>query len=236
MERLARYARHGIALLSLHDPAYPRPLLDLPSPPPLLYVLGELVAQDVNAVAIVGTRSPDARGAELAGAFARAFAERGVTIVSGLARGIDTAAHRGALEAEQGRSIAFLGCGLLRLYPPENVGLAGRIARHGALASEVPPETEVSRGLLLARDRLQAGMSRAVIVVQAHRKCGSLVTARHARQCGRLVFGVPWEKPPFSEGWEELQKLGARPVTADTDLDRLLDDAAPPPLEQQPLL
>ncbi len=235
-ERLQRYTQHGISVVSMDDPAYPRPLLDLANPPPLLYAQGSLLSTDIRAVAVVGTRAPQGRGTKLAESLAHAFASRGFAIVSGLARGIDTAAHRGALEVEQGRTIACLGCGLLRLYPPENVGLAARIARRGALVSEVPPETQVSRGLLLARDRLQAAMSRAVIVVQAPGRCGSLVTARHALQCGRLVFGVPWDKPPFSEGWEELQKLGARPITVDADPDQLLLGIEETPPSQPPLL
>ncbi len=177
-------------------------------------------------------------GAMLARRLARDFAGRGFTIVSGLARGIDTAGHRGALSTKEGRTIAVLGSGLLRVYPPENTVLASQLARRGALVSEVPPDTEVDRRLLLARDRIQAGLSRAVIVVRAHQECGSIVTAQHAVHCGRLLFGVPSEVPRFGAGWRRLQGLGARPITPESDLDALAEEinAWEPPAEQHPLL
>ena len=141
--------------------------------------------------------------------------------MSGLARGIDTAGHRGALLAKEGRTIAVLGCGVQRVYPPENGLLAAKIARRGCVVAEAPPHAEVDRRYLLARDRLQAALSRAVIVVQAHGRCGSLVTARHAVGCGRLLFGVAWEREPMAEGWERLQALGARRLEVETDLDEI---------------
>jgi DNA processing protein len=235
----------GVELICIDDESYPAQLRDLRTPPPLLYVRGSLRPEDTRAVAVVGTREPDRAGAALARRLGHEFATRGFTIVSGLARGIDTAGHRGALlpeappglvgtrrgprgtsrslspSAEQGRTIAVLGCGLLRIYPSENARLAGRIAARGCLLSEVPPETEVQAGLLLARDRIQAALSRAVVVVEAHRECGSIVTARHAAQCGRLLYGVPWERPPFSEGWKTLRSMGALPITADADFDEV---------------
>lgn len=219
--RLSDWAGRGIALVTMSDPEYPRGLLELRSPPPLVYVQGTLLPGDARAVAIVGTRTPTPDGTREAARLARAFAARGFTIVSGLARGIDTAGHRGALEAEQGRTIAVLGSGLLRVYPPENVGLAGQITRRGALLAEVPPEASVDRRFLLARDRLQAALSVAVIVAQAPRNCGSLVTARYAVQCGRRLFGLAWDTPQHAEGWKALQKLGARPLTGATDLDAI---------------
>lgn len=157
---------------------------------------------------------------------ARGLAERGFAIVSGLARGIDTAGHRGALTAKAGRTIAVMGCGLCRIYPPENAGLGEAIVERGCLIAEVPPETEVDRRFLLARDRLQAALSLAVIVVQAHRECGSMVTAGHARYCRRLLLGVPWSVPPFSEGWQRLQKMGGLAVHADSDLDWIAEKIA----------
>ena len=217
--RIDGWAAQGIELISIDDERYPRALHDLRSPPPLLYVKGTLEPGDARAVAVVGTRSPSREGAALARKLGRELARRGYTIVSGLARGIDTAGHRGALEAEQGRTIAVMGCGLFRVYPPENSLLAGKVASAGCLMAEVPPETEVRRELLLARDRIQAALSRAVIVVQAHGECGSIVTARHAVRCRRLLYGVPWSEPPFSEGWETLRSMGARPLTGESDLD-----------------
>lgn len=237
-ERIAAWAEAGIALIAIGDPDYPEGLSALRTPPPLLYVRGELAARDAHAVAVVGSREPTAEGEAVAERLAGGLAERGFTIVSGLARGIDTAGHRGALAAAGGRTVAVLGCGLRRVYPPENVALAEEIARRGCLVAEVPPEREVSRGLLLARDRIQAALSRAVIVVQAHRVCGSIVTASHAVACGRLLYGVPWAQPPFSEGWEKLGKMGARPLEPGADLDLVAQEiarAVPPPPEQPAL-
>ncbi len=237
-QQLYALRQQGIDTIVAGTPEYPRSLLDLRSPPPLLYLRGALVPEDARAVAVVGTRQPDREGRRLARHFAREFAGRGFTIVSGLARGIDTAGHRGALSTKEGRTIAVLGNGLLHIYPPENTVLAAQISRRGALLSEVPPDTEVDRRLLLARDRIQAGLSRAVIVVRAHRECGSIVTAQHAVQCGRLLFGVPATQAPFAAGWQRLQELGAHPITPESDLDALAKviDAWEPPQDQRPLL
>jgi DNA processing protein len=235
---VAAWRAQGIGMTAIGEDGYPGGLADLRSPPPLLYVRGALRPEDARAVAIVGTRSPDRRGTALARRLGYEFAKRGFAIVSGLARGIDTAAHRGALRAEQGRTIAVLGCGLLRVYPPENALLARSIASRGCLVAEVPPDAEVETKLLLMRDRIQAALSRAVIVVQAHGECGSIVTARHAVRCDRLLYGVPWDEPPFSEGWRTLRSLGARPITSDSDLEvvaREIDAHEAKP-KQRPLL
>lgn len=229
--------QQGIRLLAIGDPGYPAELLDLRSPPPLLYVRGMLTEEDGRGVAVVGTREASREGARLARRLGRGLAERGFTIVSGLARGIDTAGHRGALQAKEGRTVAVLGCGVQHVYPPENGLLAAKIARRGCVLAEVPPHTEVHRRHLLARDRLQAALSRAVIVVQAHGKCGSLVTARHAVRCGRLLYGVAWEREPFAEGWERLQALGARRLEAGANLDEIVAaiERGPDPPSQEPL-
>jgi len=236
--RIDAWRRQGIELVSIGDTRYPGSLRELRTPPPLLYVKGTLKPGDARAVAVVGTRAPSAEGAAMARRLAGELARRGCTIVSGLARGIDTAGHRGALEAEQGRTIAVLGCGLLRPYPPENALLARKVAAAGCLMAEVPPETEVGRALLLARDRIQAGLARAVIVVQAHGECGSIVTARHAVRCGRALYGVPWSEPPFSEGWEKLRSMGARPLARDSDVESVSAeiDGDPPARPQERLL
>jgi DNA processing protein len=237
-QQLEALRQQGIATVVIGTPEYPASLLDLRSPPPLLYLRGAITPEDARAVAVVGTRQPDREGRRLARHFARELAARGFTIVSGLARGIDSAGHRGALSTKDGRTIAVLGSGLLRIYPPENTVLAAQLSRRGAVLSEVPPDTEVDRRLLLARDRIQAGLSRAVIVVRAHRQCGSIVTAHYAAQCGRLLLGVPAEEDPFAGGWQRLQELGARPIAADCDLDALAAeiDAWQPPAEQRSLL
>lgn len=237
-ERLDLWRRAGIEALALEDERYPAGLRDLRSPPPLLFLRGELRPDDGRAVTIVGTREPSREGARLARGLARGLAARGFTIVSGLARGIDSAGHRGALAARGGRTIAVLGSGLLRIYPPENSVLAATIARRGCLMAEVSPDVEVDRRHLLARDRIQAALPRAVIVVQAYEQCGSIVTARHARQCGRMLLAVPWREPPFSHGWERLREMGARPIAAEAELDDLVAalEAEPPVGAQKPLL
>lgn len=217
--KIAAWRARGIELVSMEEEAYPANLRDLRSPPPLLYLRGTLRHQDARAVAVVGTREPDRDGARSARRIARELAARGFTIVSGLARGIDTAGHKGALAEEEGRTVSVLGCGLLRIYPPDNTLLANRIVESGCLMAEVPPDTQVERRLLLARDRIQAALSRAVIVVQALRECGSIVTAQQAVRCGRLLYGVPWSSPPFSEGWARLREMGASELSAEADFD-----------------
>jgi DNA processing protein len=222
-QMISAWSQAGIELLAIGDERYPRSLLDLRTPPSLLYLRGDIRPGDTESVAVVGTRQPNGEGEEIAAKLAQEFAQRGFTDVSGLARGIDTAGHRGALAAPIGRTIAVLGSGLLRIYPPENVGLAENVASRGCVMAEVPPDAEVNRRFLLARDRIQAALSRAVIVVQAHRECGSIVTARHAVTCGRVLLGVPWTHGPFAEGWERLRKMGALPITADSDFDEISD-------------
>ncbi len=219
--KLQTWRDQGIEVITIEEERYPASLHVLRSIPPLLYIRGTLQANDKRAIAVVGSRDADKAGVSLARKIGREFAQREFTIVSGLARGIDTAGHRGALDVKKGRTIAILGSGLLKVYPPENAVLAQKITRRGCLLAEVPPETEVDSGLLLARDRLQAAMSQAVIVVQAHAECGSIVTAQQALRCGRLLYAVPWSKPPFSEGWERLHKMGARPIDSATDFEAL---------------
>jgi len=236
-ESIAAWSRAGIALLAIGEERYPTSLLDLRTPPPLLYLRGELLPADERSVAIVGTRQPTAEGETIAAMLAQRFAERGFTNVSGLARGVDTAGHLGSLATPEARTIAVLGSGLLRVYPPENAALCERIAARGCLIAEVPPEAAVNRRFLLARDRIQAALSRAVVVVQAHRECGSIVTARHAVACRRLLFAVPWAEGPLAEGWVNLRAMGAQPITVDSDLDgiarRIL--TFQPPRPQEPL-
>jgi DNA processing protein len=220
--QVAAWQADGISLVSMEDADYPDGLGDLSAMPPILYVRGTLAPADARAVAIVGTRRPDEEGLRLARLMGRELAQRGFTNVSGLARGIDAAGHRGALSVEEGRTIAVLGCGLLRVYPPENAELAREISARGCVVAEVPPETKVARHLLLARDRLQAAMSRAVVVIQAHESCGSIVTAGHAVRHGRLLYAVPWSEPPFLDGWRRLKAMGASPLAGgDIDFDAL---------------
>ena len=232
--QIAALAQARVRLLSVSDAKYPGSLLALRTPPPLLYLKGRLTRDDSRAVAVVGTRNPTPSAAHLARQLAAALARAGWTVVSGLALGIDTAAHEAALDSG-GRTIAVLGCGLRRSYPPENAHLANSISRaaenQGCLLAEVPPWASVSRGALLARDRLQAGLSLATVVVQAHESCGSIVTAKHALACKRTLFAVPWECEPFAAGWKRLREMGAGRINSPADLIRALSrlQAEPPP-------
>jgi DNA processing protein len=186
---LARFAEMGIRVITWEDPAYPANLLCCDDAPPVLFVRGELSPGDARAVAIIGTRKPTEPGATLAHSLAHELAGRGWTIVSGLAIGVDTAAHQGALEAE-GRTLAVLGSGLAAIYPQRNVPLAEAVTERGAVLAEVHPEATVSAQNLIARNRIASGLSRAVIVVQSATDGGSMTTARRAREQGRTVFAV----------------------------------------------
>ncbi len=196
----------GIDLLTWDDDQFPSHLRALPDAPIVLFRRGGLKRDDKNAVAIVGTREPSPRGMEVAAALGRELSGRGLTIVSGLALGVDTAAHRGALESE-GRTLAVLGSGIRFIHPKENVELAEQITRSGALLSELHPNTPPRGPQLMARDRIVSGLSRAVIVVEAGEKSGSLDTAAKAKKQGRLVYAVPG-----SAGTDQLLASGARRI------------------------
>ncbi len=182
--------QHGIELLvDVHAP-YPRPLREIDDPPGLLFMKGSLLPQDEMAVAIVGSRHATQYGLAQAERLAGSLARAGLTIVSGLARGIDAAAHRGALAAG-GRTIAVLGSGVLNIYPPEHQGLAEQVAARGAVLSESAPRAEPLAGVFPQRNRIISGMSLGVIVVEAALASGALITARHAMEQNREVFAVP---------------------------------------------
>lgn len=221
-----------IDVLTWDDARFPKQLFDLKDAPIILFVRGALRKGDEHAVAIVGTRAASEGAVEIAVTLARELALRGLCIVSGLALGIDTAAHSGALDAEEGRTIAILGSGIRVIHPRENAELAERITSHGAILSELMPNTPPRGPQLMARDRLISGLSRAVIVVEASVKSGSLDTAERARKQGRLVYAVPG-----SAGTDGLLKGGARRLEMDgLDFDRLADVLyAPAPDVQQPI-
>ncbi|GAB4566451.1 MAG: DNA-processing protein DprA [Anaerolineae bacterium] len=189
-DELARVERAGVRVLTWESPDYPRNLRPLEDAPPVLYVLGELLPRDEWAVAIVGTRRATPYGREAARRLAGDLAERGVTVVSGLARGIDAVAHQAALDAG-GRTLAVLGSGVDVIYPPEHRKLARAIRQAGALISEYPLGTEPESGNFPPRNRIISGLSRGVIVVEAGIKSGALITARYAAEQGRDVFAVP---------------------------------------------
>lgn len=203
--------RLGLVLTGWDEPAYPALLRRTFDPPPVLYVRGRLDPADEGAaVAVVGARAASAEGVELARGLARTLAAvYGATVVSGLARGIDTAAHRGALDGA-GRTVAVLGSALDRLYPPENDRLAARIAERGAVVSEFPLGTAPLPGHFPRRNRVIAGWSRAVVVVEATHKSGALGTARHALDAGREVMAVPGHPlRALAEGTNALIRDGA---------------------------
>jgi DNA processing protein len=183
-------SRLSVRILIRDDPEYPGILAQLPDPPPLLYVRGSLAAGDDPAVALVGSRRASPYGLEMARSLAEEMASAGVTVVSGLARGIDESAHRGAMEGG-GRTVAFLGSGIDRVYPPESGRLSEAISRHGALLSEFPLGTPPLPGNFPVRNRLISGMCRGVVVVEAAPRSGSLITARLALEQGREVLAVP---------------------------------------------
>jgi DNA processing protein len=195
----------GLQVITWDDAIYPVNLKQVQNAPPLLFMRGELQERDAQAVAIVGTRQPTSQADRLAEMLARELAARGLTIVSGLAVGIDTAAHRGALQAKNGRTLAVLGSGLRAIHPHQNISLAEEIVQHGALFSELAPNTRVRGANLMARDRIVSGLSLAVIVVEAKEKSGSLDTANRALRQERLLFAVPG-----SPGTDALLASGAK--------------------------
>jgi DNA processing protein len=217
-DEIANLSDGDIGLITWDDAEYPSNLRRVDDAPPVLFVRGDLIASDENAVAIVGTREPSPRSAEFARSLARSLAERGITIVSGLASGADTAAHEGALEASAGRTLGVLGSGVRFIHPRENAELAEAMIGRGALISEFHPNTPPSGPNLMARDRVISGLSKAVVVVEAGLKSGSLDTAAKARRQGRAVFAVPG-----SPGTDDLIASGAEPLDADAaDPDEII--------------
>ncbi len=220
-EELVLLAEEGIEVLCPFDEGFPVALERIPNPPPLLSVRGTLCASDRKSIAIVGTRYPSEEGREAALMLAGAAAANGWCVVSGLALGIDTAAHEGALSAG-GRTIAVLGSGIRHVYPQENRELAERIVERGALVSEQPPNARPTTRRLTARNRLQSGLARAVVVVETGPTGGSHVTASHARRQGRPVFAVRWPgTDQRARGAAQLVRRGAYPADRSGNLSAL---------------
>ncbi len=226
--QLALCTAGGIALLAEHDEAYPRVLREIHDPPGILFVRGQILPQDAIAIAIVGSRHATQYGLAQAERLAGSLARAGVTIVSGLARGIDAAAHRGALAAG-GRTLAVLGSGLLNIYPPEHVELAADVVAHGALVSEMPPHSPPVAGAFPQRNRIITGLSLGVVVVEASTHSGALISARHAMEQGREVYAVPGRVDNrMAQGCHRLIRDGAKLVeTADDILEELGPLVAP---------
>ena len=211
-----RQPRH--ALLGWHDPDYPALLRRIASPPLALFVAGDPALLWHPAVAVVGSRSPSAAGAENAFDFARAFAASGLAVGSGMAAGIDTAAHAGALSAG-GMTIAVLGTGPDVAYPRANATLHARIGEHGAIVSEQLPGTRVRRDLFPRRNRIIAGLALGTLVIEAARRSGALITARLAADAGREVFALPGSiHNPLSRGCHRLIRDGAALVESAEDV------------------
>lgn len=220
--------RPDVHLLWLDHPGYPRPLRDLSDPPAILFIRGSLEEADRFGVGIVGTRRASPYGRSVAERMARELAGHGLTVVSGGAMGIDAAAHRGALSGG-GRTLAFLGCGVDVDYPRENRALFEQIAAQGALISESPLGAQPESWRFPARNRLISGMSQGVLVVEAPRTSGALITARFAGEQGRPVLAVPGNVDrPNSAGCNELLKDGAIVVTETADILRALGMVALP--------
>ncbi len=211
-QEMAMLERSGVQAITWHDPEYPRLLREIHDLPPLLFVKGELLPDDVRAVTVVGTRTPTAYGREAARHLAGDLARSGVMVVSGLARGIDSVAHRAALEAG-GRTVAVLGSGIDVIYPPENADLTGEIQRHGALISEYPLGTRPEARHFPRRNRLLSGLTLGTLVVEAGETSGALWTVRHALEQDRQVFCVPGSiYSPASKLTNGLIREGAKLV------------------------
>ncbi len=212
----------GILLLPQDDPDYPINLKQIPDPPAVLYHRGALLPDDTLSIAIVGTRHATAYGKRIAQRLAGSLTRAGLTIVSGMARGIDAEAHRGALESG-GRTLAVLPAGLTHIYPREHQELAHTICQSGALVSECPSRTPISRGAFPRRNRIITGLALGVIIIEAGDRSGALISARHALEQGRDVFAVPGPVDSrMSRGCHALLRDGARLVeSADDVLEEL---------------
>lgn len=213
----------GIKWISIYDESYPARLKNIYDPPTVLYYRGEFLPEDSDAIAIVGTRKMTGYGKVVTEQFTRDLVSRNLTIVSGLARGVDTAAHKTAIE-QGGRTLAILGGGLNKIFPPENRALVDKIVEgHGVVISEYPPDYPALAGNFPSRNRIISGLSMAVLVTEAAEDSGSLITARVATDQGRDVFAVPGPiTSSLSKGPIDLIKEGARAVfSADEILDEL---------------
>lgn len=215
MERLDQC---HVSVFTWEDEDYPRLLKEIDQPPPVIYVRGSILTEDEWAVGIVGTRRMTAYGKQVTEQLASHLAVNGMTVVSGLARGVDAAAHQAALH-NKGRTFAVLGCGVDVIYPPENRKLADQIMDAGALISEYPLGTQPDSANFPPRNRIISGLSKAVVVVEAGDTSGALITATFAAEQGRDVFAVPGMiVAPQSKGTNRLIRDGARPLLDPNDV------------------
>jgi DNA processing protein len=219
---LGRICEFGAEVITAQSPNYPRQLREIHAPPIVLYVWGELTERDQHAIGVIGSRRTSHYGAECAKKLSYQLAYSGLTVISGLARGIDTAAHQGALAAK-GRTIAVIGAGLTKLYPPENAALADKIrSGNGAVVSEFSMAVEPDRQTFPMRNRIISGWSHGILVVEAGLNSGALITASQAIEQGRSVYAVPGHiNAPTAHGSNRLIQQGAKLVM---DASDILDD------------
>ena len=216
--------RHSIELMCEQDENYPQRLREIHDPPGVLYLSGTYLRQDEMAIGIVGSRHATRYGLEQAERLAAGLARAGVTVISGLARGIDAAAQRGALAAG-GRTLAVLGSGLLNIYPPEHVELGEQVSRQGGLLSELPLRSKPLGGTFPQRNRLISGLSLGVLVIEASLRSGALITARHAAEQDRDVFALPGRVDNrMAAGCHRLIREGAKLVES---VDDILEELGP---------
>jgi len=213
----------GIKILTWQDEAYPSRLKEIDQPPPVLYIRGEYLPDDLFAVAIVGTRRITSYGRQITEEISAFLAANGITVISGLARGVDAVAHQSALKSG-GRTIGVLGSGIDKIYPPEHRGLAEQMMERGAIVSDYAPGTPPDASNFPPRNRIISGLSLAVVVVEAGETSGALITAEFAAEQGREVFAVPGSiLAPQSKGTNKLIRDGALPLLSPSDLMLALD-------------
>lgn len=223
-EELARTRQAGVSLFVRDQPGYPESLERIPDPPTVIYCKGTLVEADTLSIAVVGSRHCTAYGRQQANRLAQALARTGITVVSGLARGIDAEAHKGAIEGG-GRTIAVCATGLNTIYPPEHVNLAAEVMKRGCLLTESPMDQSPKSGLFPQRNRIISGLSLGVVLIEAGRSSGALHTARHAMEQNREVFAMPGRvDSEASLGCLDLIRDGA---TLIRDVDDVLSALGP---------
>jgi DNA processing protein len=230
--------KEGIGLLTYLDALYPKNLLNIPSFPLLLYVKGELLPSDNNSLAIVGTRNATLYGKQAALKIAQEIGSSGICVVSGLARGIDTAAHEGALKGG-GRTLAVIGSGLLKIYPQENRSLADKIAASGAVVSEFPMETVPAKGLFPQRNRIVSGISEGVCLIESPIRGGGMITMQIAEEQKKLLFALPGrvDWPTFEGNHWLIKQKKAHLVENSSDLLKHLNSVQNQEVKKiQPLL
>ncbi len=234
-EAVSRLTDDGFAVVTLEDASYPRSLLDLRDPPPVLYALGELPGPDERTFSVAGVTEPSARGVDIARTAGRELARAGWTVVSGYAPGVDTAAHTGALAAG-GRTVLCLPTGIRTFaLRPEFEPFRGELGRNMVLVSECPPDDAWARRHAVARDRIIAALGRALLVVEADVEGGTMITFRRARKLGRPVYVIKYRRPPSAApGNRQAIRAGGLPVESLAALRRIVRAATLPDIAPRP--